>query len=118
VGAGSGRLWTSQAIQDDIVVKWDPVTGVVSGVDQIRRGFVKRDDIAWVGAHRHSPAGNEPYIASYLFAYAIDVPAGIREIRLPTEERLRILAISAVREPAPVRPAGPLYASELPEPRR
>ena len=51
--------------------------------------------------------------ASYLFSYAIDLPAGAREIRLPSEKALRILAVTAVREPRPVSPASVLYAADL-----
>ena len=77
---------------------------------------MKRDEIAWVGTHRHDPKGNQPYIASYVFAYAIDLPPGTREIRLPNNDRIRILAMTAVREPFRVRPATVLYASDIAEP--
>jgi len=97
-------------------VSWDAATGFVTGIDQIQPGFVKRDEIAWIGTHRHGPTGDEPYVASYLFAYAIDLPDGMRELRLPVEPRLRILAATIVHEPARVRPARPLYAADLPEP--
>lgn len=110
------QSWTPEAIQADMVVRWDAATGEVSGLDQIRPGFVKRAEVAWVGAHRHSPAGNQPYIASYLFAYPIDLPEGAREIGLPNDDRIRILAMTAVREPGRVRPAVALYAADLPEP--
>jgi alpha-mannosidase len=111
-----GQSWTADAIQADLVVKYDPATGNVSGIDQIRRGFVKRDEIAWVGTHRHAPDGNQPYIASYIFAYAIDLPPGTLEVRLPNDPRIRILAMTVVREPYRVWPATALYASDLAEP--
>ncbi|HEY3040643.1 MAG TPA: glycoside hydrolase family 38 C-terminal domain-containing protein [Pyrinomonadaceae bacterium] len=109
-----GQTWTADAIQSDLVVSYDPGTGVVSGIDQIRRGFVKRDEIAWVGTHRHAPEGNQPYIASYLFAYAVDLPAGVRELRLPNDDRIRILAVTATREPFRLWLTTALYASDLP----
>jgi len=111
-----GQSWTADAIQADLVVKYDPATGNVSGIDQIRRGFVKRDEIAWVGTHRHAPEGNQPYIASYIFAYAIDLPPGTLEVRLPNDPRIRILAMTVVRQPYRVWPATALYASDLAEP--
>jgi alpha-mannosidase len=111
-----GQSWTAEAIQADLVVKYDPATGNVSGIDQIRRGFVKRDEIAWVGTHRHGPEGNQPYIASYIFVYAIDLPPGAREVRLPNDPRIRILAMTVAREPYRVWPAMALYASDLAEP--
>ena len=111
-----GQSWTADDIQADLVVKYDPATSVVSGIDQIRRAFVKRDEIAWIGTHRHDPQGNQPYIASYIFAYPIDLPPGVRELRLPNSDRIRILAMTAVREPFHVRPATALYASDIAEP--
>ena len=111
-----GQSWTQDAIQSDLVVGVDPATGVLQGIDRIRPGFVKRDEIAWAGAHRHFPGGNQPYIPSYLFVYAIDLPAGSAVLHLPDNDRLRILAMTAARRPALLRPAGVLYAPDLPEP--
>jgi alpha-mannosidase len=111
-----GQSWTADAIQDDLVVSYDPATGNVSGIDQIRPGFVKRDEVAWVGTHRHGPDGNQPYIASYIFAYAIDLPPGTRAVRLPNDPRIRIFAMTAARVPYHLWPARALYAAELPEP--
>jgi alpha-mannosidase len=111
-----GQSWTAEAIQNDLVVSYDPATGNVSGIDQIRPGFVKRDEVAWVGTHRHGPDGNQPYIASYIFAYVIDLPPGAREVRLPNDPRLRIFAMTAARVPYRLWPATPLYSAELAEP--
>ena len=106
---------SQQEIRAGLVVQWNPATGEVTGIENIRPGFVKRDEIAWVGTHRHQPNGNQIYVASYVFAYAIDLPAGAREIRLPSNPNLRILAATAAREPRAVRPASVLYAPELGE---
>ncbi len=111
-----GQSWTAEAIQNDLVVSYEPVTGVVSGMDQIRPGFVKRDEVAWVGTHRHSPDGNQPYIASYIFAYAIDLPPGATEVRLPNDPRIRIFAMTVARAPYHLWPATALYSSDLAEP--
>ncbi len=109
-----GQTWTAEAIDQDLVVQYDVTTGVLKGIDQIRRGFVKRDEIAWVGTHRHGSEGNQPYIASYIFAYAIDLPRRARELRLPNDNRIRIMAITAAREPFRLWPAMALYSSDLP----
>ncbi|HYW72374.1 MAG TPA: glycoside hydrolase family 38 C-terminal domain-containing protein [Pyrinomonadaceae bacterium] len=110
----AGQTWTADAINQDLVVQYDASTGVVKGIDQIRRGFVKREEIGWVGSHRHDAQGNQPYIGSYLFLYAIDLPAGSRELRLPNDNRIRIMAMTAAREPYRLWPAAPLYSSDLP----
>src|SRR5437660_906440 len=113
-----GQSWTADAIDQDLVVKYDPATGVVKGIEQIRRGFVKRDEIAWVGTHRHGPKGNQPYIASYIFSYAIDLPSGAREVRLPNDPRIRIMAMTPARERFRLWPTTALYASDLAQPAR
>lgn len=110
----SGQTWTEDAINQDLVVQYDVANGIVKGIDQIRRGFVKREEIAWVGTHRHDPKENQPYIGSYLFMYPIDLPAGTRELRLPNDNRIRIMAITIAREPFPLWPATTLYSSDLP----
>lgn len=106
---------SDEEIQQGLVVKWDRATGDVTGMEQIRPAFLKRDEIAWIGTHRHEPRGNQIYVASYLFAIPIDVPEGTREIRMPDDARIRILAATAVREPHRVRPAGDLYLADVPE---
>lgn len=116
-GAPAVSTTPSQAeIRSGLVVNWDPATQSVKGIDEIRPGFVKRDEIAWIGTHRHAPEGNQIYVASYIFKYAIDLPAGAKEIQLPANDRLRILAATVVSEPAHVTAAGPLYAVDLKDP--
>jgi len=76
----------------------------------IRPGFIKRSDIAWFSSQRRGADGHaEPYAYSYLFAYAVDLPAGAKTLTLPDNERIRILAVSVVNEPHVVTPAAPLY---------
>ncbi|HTM26530.1 MAG TPA: glycoside hydrolase family 38 C-terminal domain-containing protein [Vicinamibacterales bacterium] len=113
---GRGGNPSQAEIQGGLVVQWDSTTGDVKGIDQIRPAFVKRDEIAWIGTHRHSPAGNQIYVPSYLFVGAVDLPAGTHEIRLPANDKLRILAMTAVREGGRATPASILYAREIPEP--
>lgn len=111
-----GQSWAQDAIQADLVVGVDPATGAVTGIDQIRHGFVKRDEIAWAGTHRHFPGGNQPYIPSYLFAYALDLPPDARALELPDDNRLRILAMTAAWQNSQFRSGEALYAPDLPEP--
>jgi alpha-mannosidase len=109
---------TTAEVREGMLIPWDPQTFMVNPADiaLIRRGFVTRDEIAWIGTHRHSPNGNQTYIMSYAFKYEIELPPGAREITLPNDGRLRILAATAARGPAGVRPARPLYSGDLPEP--
>ena len=50
-----------------------------------------------------------PYSYSYLFAYPIDMPSGAKTIRLPDNDKIRVLAISVADEDPEVKPAQPLY---------
>ena len=110
---GGGRSNPSQQeIQAGLVVEWDPRSGTVKGIDQIRPAFVKRDEIAWVGTHRHDPASNEIYVPSYLFLYGFDLPAGTKTITLPANDKVRILAVSVANEGPRATPAGALYMAE------
>ena len=108
------QTWTERAIADDMVTTFDPKTGEVGGIDRIRPAFVKTDEIAWIGTHRHEPGGNQIYIPSYVFLYGFDLPPGATTVRLPANPRLRILAVSAAHEPPAAVPAGALYAPEVP----
>jgi alpha-mannosidase len=115
VPAMRGQTWTEEAIRADMVTQFDPATGALRGIENIRPAFVKRDEIAWVGTHRHAPDANQIYVQSYIFVYAIDLRAGVNEVQLPKDERIRILAMSVAREPRGLRPAVVLYASDLPD---
>jgi alpha-mannosidase len=85
-------------------------TNVYGEMLGLRPGFIKRADIAWFASHRNAADGSaEAYAYSYLFAYTIDLPAGVRTLVLPDNERIRILAITVADEPAAVSPAHPLY---------
>jgi alpha-mannosidase len=76
----------------------------------IAPGYIKRADIGWFASHRHDSAAlNEAYRYSYLFVYALDVPAGARSVTLPRDPSIRILAATVAEEPAQAWPAQPLY---------
>lgn len=81
-----------------------------SWLSGLKGGFVKPGRIAWFATHHHSPKGNEAYQFSYLYDVAVPVAAGTRELTLPDNGRVNILAASAVtRAPAAVAPAAPLH---------
>ncbi|HYV82054.1 MAG TPA: glycoside hydrolase family 38 C-terminal domain-containing protein [Pyrinomonadaceae bacterium] len=76
----------------------------------ITPGFIKRAPVGWFASHRHTPAGaNEAYAYSYLFVYTLDVPANVRTLTLPNDDRVRIMAITGSNERSGVKPAQPLY---------
>lgn len=76
----------------------------------LRPGYVKPATLAWYCSHHHTPDGlNEPYQYSYLFVYALDLPAHARTLTLPANEKIRILAVSVANEDAAVKPVQPLF---------
>lgn len=73
-------------------------------------GFIKRAPVAWFASHHHDADGrNVPYGYAYLFAYALDVPPGARTLTLPSDDAVRILAVTAARGGGDARPVHPLY---------
>ena len=59
-------------------------------------GYTRQDEVAFFTTHLHHPEeGNQPYIYGYVFKYALDLPAGAKEIKLPDNPRIKILAITA-----------------------
>ncbi len=76
----------------------------------LRQGYVKPADVAWYASHHHTAAGlNEPYQYSYLFAYALDLPAGATTLTLPDNPAIRIFAVTVAQENPTVTPAQPLH---------
>jgi len=76
----------------------------------LRPGYIKPATLAWYASHHHTPDGlNQPYAYSYLFVYALDLPAGSRTLTLPSNDNIRIMAISVAKEEPNASPAQPLY---------
>lgn len=76
----------------------------------LKPGFIKRADLAWYCDHYHDAKGrNVAYQYSYLFGYALVIPAGAKTLTLPQNENVRILAVSVANEDATVTPVQPLY---------
>jgi alpha-mannosidase len=69
-----------------------------SDLRRVRAGRVRPAPIAWLTTHRHSATeGNEPYRFAYAFRYSLPLPAGARELTLPRESRIRVLAATVVQ---------------------
>lgn len=76
----------------------------------LRPGYVKPATLAWYASHHHNAQGlNEPYQYSYLFVYALDLPAGARTITLPKNAAIRIMGISVAADEPAVVPAQPVF---------
>ena len=108
IGQWDDRQWTGTNLDVDHA-KYGDMTG-------LKQGFIKRSGLAWYCSHHHDADGkNVTYRYSYLFGYPIDLPPGTKTIKLPQNDKIRILAISVAEEPPAVKPAQPLY-DVLPSP--
>jgi alpha-mannosidase len=131
IGQWDTRLWKNDIHTDkDWAVSanhaaWDPDPAKQHDPSQAKRdwsprypedfagfapGFIKRADVAWYASHHHTPEGlNQPYEYSYLFAYAIDLPADAHTLTLPDNDKIRVMAVSVAQTNPAVKPAQPLY---------
>ncbi len=76
-------------------------------------GYLKEAQVAWVGSHRHSGAGDEPYEFTYMFRVRLDIPKGVRQIKLPEDEHVVIFAATAANDVADVTVAAPLFKTSI-----
>jgi alpha-mannosidase len=73
-------------------------------------GSLIRDDIAWLGTHRHHLGKVDPYVFCHVFRYALDIDPGGTVLTLPEAEGVRLFAATVSDHiGAPARPARPLY---------
>jgi alpha-mannosidase len=107
IGQWDRRLWNMPLRPNGF-----PAQAQMTGLEP---GYIHRDQVAWYSSHRHSADGtNDTFEYSYLFKYALDLPAGAKQITLPNDPRIRIMAITAASNANDdARPAQPLY-DELP----
>jgi alpha-mannosidase len=68
-------------------------------VTGIENAYSKGDNIAWFASHRHNayPAANEAYKYSYIFKYTISVPVGSKILTLPSNQNIRIFAVTVAQ---------------------
>jgi alpha-mannosidase len=107
IGQWDDRQWSSGDTSSD---NYGTMTGLTPA-------YIKRADLAWYCSHHHNAAGeNVPYGYSYLFVYPVDLPAGTGTIRLPDNDRVRVLAISVADDNPEAKAAQPLYDLLAPPP--
>ncbi|HVP37366.1 MAG TPA: glycoside hydrolase family 38 C-terminal domain-containing protein, partial [Terriglobales bacterium] len=58
-------------------------------------GYVRKGDVAYFTTHRHLKNGeDDPYSYAYLYKCKLDLPPGTKEIILPQNEKIKILAVT------------------------
>lgn len=78
----------------------------------LRPGYVKPASLAWYASHQHTADGlNQPYRYSYLFAYALNAPGSAKTLKLPNNDKIRILAISTADENPMLEATQSLYTT-------
>jgi alpha-mannosidase len=108
IGQWDDRQWSGTNLDVDHA-NYGQMTG-------LKQGYIKRANLAWYCDHHHEADGkNATYAYSYLFGYGIDLPPGAKSMKLPQNDKIRILAISVAEENPETKPAEPLY-DVLPSP--
>lgn len=81
-------------------------------VVEMKESYAKTDNIAWFASHCHNnyPMKNQAYQYCYLYKYVIPIPAGAKNITLPNNRGIKILAMT-VADPQieDLKPLQPLY---------
>jgi alpha-mannosidase len=79
-------------------------------------GFLRSENVAYVGTHKHSLIHNKdlPYEYTYLYAIALDLPANARQLVLPDNSQVAIFAATLAWETPKVTPAVDLLNVNLP----
>ena len=125
IGQWDTRVWKNVAQRDwaisahhatwppaDLAVneRPDPSPAYPENYAGLREGYIKPADVAWYASHHHTAQGlNQPYAYTYIFAYAMDLPKGTTTLSLPSNDKVRVLAVSVARTPPEVQPAQPLF---------
>ena len=86
-----GILRVGKYVQEVIVPSY---TGFIGqwGHTGHTEGYLKDAEVAYVGTHRHSGEGDQPYEFTYMFKFAIDLPEKATEVVLPDNKDIVIFA--------------------------
>lgn len=105
IGQWDNRLWAEGEAAE---IDFDRQKFTYAGVTP---GYMKQDTVAYFTTHLHHPGrGNEPYVYGYMFKYSIDLPPGTKEVILPVNPKIKILAMTlAYNENDASRPARKLF---------
>jgi hypothetical protein len=103
IGSWDTRLWKGKVPELAFVWK-NALAGLVPG-------FIKPDVVAWYADHKRLQDGSDdPYAFTYLFRYEFDLPDSAQTIRLPQDDRIKIMAATVSHDPnADSTPARSLY---------
>lgn len=87
-----------------------PVSSDNGGIAGHTQGYLKDAEVAYVGTSPPSAEGDHAYEFTYMFKFAIDIPAKATEVILPDNKDIVIFAATLVEEPyAPVKALSTLF---------
>jgi alpha-mannosidase len=89
IGQWDTRKWYGYKWQE-YDYEWSDIffTGLIPG-------YVRKSDVAYFSTHRHLKNGeDDPYSYAYLYKCKLDLPLSTKEITLPQNEKIKILAIT------------------------
>ncbi|MGB9764192.1 MAG: glycoside hydrolase family 38 C-terminal domain-containing protein [Candidatus Saccharicenans sp.] len=92
IGQWDDRLW-AEGPAAKIDFDGEPFTYI-----GVAPGYTKQDEVAFFTTHIHNRTeGNEPYVYGYMFKYVLDLPAEAKEIILPNNPAIKILAMTVAQ---------------------
>ncbi len=71
----------------------------------VESGYVKRQRLEWYSTHTHRDGLDQPYRFGYMFTIVLEVPQQAVKVRLPDENKIKIFAITAVKQEMRLRDA-------------
>ncbi len=89
VGQWDNRIWDGEP--KEVAFQW-PHTMI--GLDP---GYVREAPVAWFCTHQHLPTQDDQYQFSFMHAYRLWIPKGSTGVPLPRDPRVRVMAMSIVR---------------------
>ena len=104
-----GIFRAGKSVQEVVVPSY---TGFIGqwGHTGYTQGYLKDAEVAYIGTHRHSAEGDQAYEFTYMFRFAIDIPAKATQIILPDNKDIVLFAATLVEEPyAPAEPVSTLF---------
>ncbi len=72
-------------------------------------GYMRPQEVAYVGTHRHSRSGDCPYEFTYMYKYDIPLPTGTKEVVLPDNPDLVFFAATLGEDEPALEAAAPLF---------
>ena len=99
--------WDNRVFKDEVDEK---TYSINNDLERLAPAFLKAGRPAWWASHRHAKGQDDVYAYCYLFAIAVDIPAGAKTLTLPKDSRVKVFAVTAATlDNAGVRPLQPLF---------